>query len=453
MIGKAKSISHGYADLAYITGESANKKHPEKIFRLHDNLMPSHLDAAGIWDHFQIELGAKAGKFKNEIVRIEISPALENTKDFTLDDWRELLFEVLREADNIELRDRNGKLFSERTNFSNSLYTAWLHFDSDSGVPHIHVGALRVDKYGMTNNDHSIHKRFQLATQKVALRRGWTTPKEIRMASIAKLELQCETILKDMQKFSFDDYFKAIEDLPDGYIVVPKHDKQGTLVNYAVYKDPDAKRQQPADIKKLKKNKYKASDIGKGRHYMVSTLQQTWEKLHADLQQDGKQLADKVSITRQQAASNVSASVQTPCTASAEPLHSECRGLAPVVQSTRTGVNKHDYTTYKRGTIPYDYIGEEGKTCLYIPEEVMDFFNDEYDYRFIANCDELIQTAIGVFVGIIVGPTEQVQVGSGGTTSDLPWRDKDDDDLRWAHKCAQYATAIHSKKPRVHRTR
>lgn len=34
MIAKAKSISHGINALNYITGVSANKKHPEKIFHI-----------------------------------------------------------------------------------------------------------------------------------------------------------------------------------------------------------------------------------------------------------------------------------------------------------------------------------------------------------------------------------------------------------------------------------
>lgn len=39
MIAKAKAISHGINDIRYITGESHNKKHPEKIYRVLDNMM------------------------------------------------------------------------------------------------------------------------------------------------------------------------------------------------------------------------------------------------------------------------------------------------------------------------------------------------------------------------------------------------------------------------------
>ena len=48
MIAKAKAISHGINDIRYITGESQHKKHPEKIYRVLDNLLPSEPDAMGI---------------------------------------------------------------------------------------------------------------------------------------------------------------------------------------------------------------------------------------------------------------------------------------------------------------------------------------------------------------------------------------------------------------------
>ena len=38
MIGKAKSISHGINGIRYITGESRNKKHPERIHHVKDSM-------------------------------------------------------------------------------------------------------------------------------------------------------------------------------------------------------------------------------------------------------------------------------------------------------------------------------------------------------------------------------------------------------------------------------
>ena len=56
MIAKAKAISHGINDLRYITGESQHKKHPEKIYRVLDNLLPSEPDTMGIWNSMQLTL-------------------------------------------------------------------------------------------------------------------------------------------------------------------------------------------------------------------------------------------------------------------------------------------------------------------------------------------------------------------------------------------------------------
>lgn len=344
------------------------------------------------------------------------------------------------------------------------MYTAWLHFESDGEVPHIHIAALRVDENGNTNNDHNIHIRLQRAAEIVARRRGWTAARDVRKENLARLQQQCETILKQMQTFSFDDYFKAIEALPDGYIVAPKYDKSGTLVNYVIYKDPEIKRQQPVDMKKLKKNKYRASDIGKGRHFTVSALQQTWEKLHADLQQDEKQSVSKPQTPRKQSESTVSASVQKPCSTTAKPLQplgddrrrfrnavekEDCKSPAPSLQSPYSGIKTYDYTVYKRGTVPYDYTDGDRSTRFFIPEKVMDYFNDEFDYRLFENCDELIRTAVAVFVGMINDSIEMTPSVGGGGSSDLPKRDKDDDDLRWARRCAHFATARHGKKPRI----
>ena len=68
MIAKAKSISHGINDISYITGESRNKKHPERIFHVKDNLLPPGLDATGIWDSMRLTLD-KFKKVKNSVIQ------------------------------------------------------------------------------------------------------------------------------------------------------------------------------------------------------------------------------------------------------------------------------------------------------------------------------------------------------------------------------------------------
>ena len=134
MIGKAKSISYGINDIRYITGESRNKKHPELIYHVKDNLLPCRLDAQGVWDMMK----ARAPKGKN-VIRIEVSPAKEHTENFTRRDWEQLWDDFVREYDSMEFKDKHGEVYSHKTNFAGSIYSVWLHLESDSGIPHLHV--------------------------------------------------------------------------------------------------------------------------------------------------------------------------------------------------------------------------------------------------------------------------------------------------------------------------
>ena len=145
MIAKAKSISHGINDIRYITGESRNKKHPERIYHVKDNLLPPGLDATGIWDSMRLTL-AKSRRVKNSVIRIEVSPAPEHTKDFTIDDWRKLWDDFIDEFDNIELCDKNGRTYSPKTNLRGSKGSIWLHEESPPSrrvLPHRRAGACQ----------------------------------------------------------------------------------------------------------------------------------------------------------------------------------------------------------------------------------------------------------------------------------------------------------------------
>ena len=52
----------------HITGESRNKKHPERIFHVGDNPLPPGLDATGIWDSMRLTL-EKSKRVKNSVIR------------------------------------------------------------------------------------------------------------------------------------------------------------------------------------------------------------------------------------------------------------------------------------------------------------------------------------------------------------------------------------------------
>ena len=137
MIAKAKAIAHGINAIRYITGESMNKKHPEKIYRVLDNLLPSQLDTMGIWNSMQLTL-SRFKPIKNSVIRIELSPSAEHTRFFDIEDWQKLWQDFAAEFDKQVYTDKNGKACSSPTHLANSKYTVWLHTESQGGVPHLH---------------------------------------------------------------------------------------------------------------------------------------------------------------------------------------------------------------------------------------------------------------------------------------------------------------------------
>ena len=190
MIAKAKAVAHGIRAMLYVSGESRNKKHPERITRICDNFMPQGMDASGIWTEMKFAT-MNHPNIRNNVIRIEISPAMEHTKNFTLDDWQELWRDFAAAFDMQEIRDKNGKVVSAQTNISGSKSSVWLHEESDSGIPHLHAIVSRVDENGNINNDHAIHLRAQRAAEMIARQRGWTTAQHIHETNIPKVSSDC----------------------------------------------------------------------------------------------------------------------------------------------------------------------------------------------------------------------------------------------------------------------
>lgn len=226
MIAKAKAISHGINDIRYITGESHNKKHPEKIYRILDNMMSSEPDAMGIWNSMQLTL-SRFRPVKNSVIRIELSPSPEHTKDFTIEDWQKLWQDFAKEFDKLVFKDKDGKVRNCPTNLANSKYTVWLHMESNSGVPHLHAAVCRMDEDGKINNDHNIHLRAQWAAERVAKKRGWTTAKQVRNVNMPLVTRDCMNVLKSMSSWSWDEYKAALT--RKGYTIHERKDDDGIL--------------------------------------------------------------------------------------------------------------------------------------------------------------------------------------------------------------------------------
>ena len=87
---------------------------------------------------------------------------------------------------------------------------------------------------------------------------------------------------------------------------------------------------------------------------------------------------------------------------------------------------------------------DASKICREIPEAKAmaedTFIDDRNDLRW----KDVLSTGLRVFIAGIDGATGVAQVsGGGGTSNDMPWREKDEDFLDWARRAMRYAHAKH----------
>lgn len=172
MIAKARSISHGSISIDYIT-----RMGMAEIVKL--NHLPKDVEVEAWWAHMQAHQmnfqykRSKHRPMKNFMIRIEISPAREETEGFTLADWEKLAEDFIKAFDSIDLSKKADRKSAAGTNIANSQYVVSLHRDSKSGIVHMHLDCNRIDMDGNVNDDHNIGIRATMAANEVTRQRGW----------------------------------------------------------------------------------------------------------------------------------------------------------------------------------------------------------------------------------------------------------------------------------------
>ncbi len=449
MIAKATAISHGINALRYITGESAHKIHPEKIHHIVSYFFDGAFTARSMLEAIKFKC-ADYPRLKNNIIRIEISPAEEYTRNFINEDWEKLWKEFASVFDSLEITDeQTGKLISPKTHIARSKATVWLHRDSQSGIPHLHAAVCRVDEFGNLNNDHQIHLRAQRAAERIARRRGWATANSRHFDHVRQASDDCTEILSAMYgwKWEWEWYVARLRD--KGYDVRERRDSKGVLRGYTLRKGNVI---------------IKASEL-RGRAFMVSRLEDTWRRLHAQKKADATtQKTARTSTTVDTDASRTTthqpqSTLQQSNHAASSASQSSAQSSAPQVvagaaQPPATSPKQNyatliDYTQYRAGTTSYTLEHDGREQRYYIPEKVVELFENEFDYRVTANWQELTNLAVALFIGMAGGPATTSLGGGGGSSTDNNWsRDKDEDDLCWARRCAKAATQKLGKLPK-----
>ena len=404
MIAKAGAISHGANSMRYVVN-----KDKADIIKLH--LLPDNVAAESLWSRMLIHqakfLGEHSKAIKNNMIRIEVSPTAEETKEWTNADWEKLADDFIREFDSIDLSEKTKRAKDKHTNLRNSQYVVSLHRDSKSGILHLHIDANRIDNDGNINNDHNIHIRAMAAANNIAKRRGWIQASDISMQNKQEITNACMDALRSMDRFDWNDYVERLKQY--GYDVMQQKDSQNIVRGYSI------KRGNPT---------YKSSSLGKGRNLMPSKIEATWKELHKEVLQ--KENADIDNHEK-----NTSEELQTA-------KNARCRNC-----------NEFQSQSLVHHSINWNYCDYE----IDILSNVNDILMQDVslpENNVFATINDLQRTAVLLFAGYLDAATQMSEsTGGGGSTPDGWGRDKDEDDLEWARRCAKMAS--HMCRPAIKR--
>ncbi len=426
MIAKADTITHGSNAVRY----SADKELAEIVKVGH---LPEGLTTSSIWSRMMLHQAQFREKqrghrrIKNTSIRIELSPAPEETEGWMMADWRKLADDFIREFDAVSLK-RRDRDEDEHTHLANSQHVVSLHHDSKGRILHLHINANRIDMEGNTNNEYMIGKRATMAANRINEQRGWIQSMTKREWNIDEITNVCIETLKSMDSFDFNTYEAKLK--AKGYGVKVMRDSIGKVCGYSVKKGNST---------------YKSSELGHSRSLTPSRLRTTWEKLHRDKSVHAQTLNPKGAQYITRTATSAIAKV-----------------VQPKQQSSPRQMQLHSTTTsesVKQPVIVHHDIDVDGKHYLIdIPEKINDILMKEAtlpDDVLWSRMAYVQNTALLLFANYLDAATQMSESCGGGGSSAMEsgWGRKEyEDDIAWARRCAQQAFGMHKRRSRgVHR--
>ena len=396
MIAKASTISHGANAIRY----SVNK---EKADIVKANLLPDNISPEAMYGRMMLvqrkfaENINKGRPLGRNVIRIEISPSEEESRGWTMNDWASLSNEFIRVFDSIDLSGKTKRASSKQTNLKGSQYIAALHRDSKSGILHLHIDANRVDMEGRINDSHKIGERAVMAANIINERRGWMQSEEIGIRHRQEISVCCMEILRKMDKFSWKQY--EAELTKRGYKVHLQEKESGGVYGYSI---------------KRGNSIYKSSVLGIGRSLTPSKIEATWAKLH--------------------------------------PQERKSEPTKPISQQTRTA----DITPISQPVIKHYNIATDEYHSYHveIPEATDNIIRQNCSLEEahpLAKLEEIQHTALLLFAGYLDAATSMATSSGGGSDTGGWGRDKDEDELEWARRCARMANSMCKRRKGLHR--
>ena len=396
MIAKAKPISHGSAMTNYATKH--NRADIVLTRNLDEGLTPLAMWGAMETIHQKYEPKFRRKPVTKPTLRMEVSPSLEETKGWTLNDWYQYAQRFLEEFKK-EVQTKDGKKKGTgKFNLDRAQVFACLHFDAKSGIPHLHILINRIDLDGNLMNDSFVGESAVKAAHTINIERGWELPEDIHDAHQKEITAACYDILRGMSRYDWSSYKHGLESR--GYKVHEQRDKQGVLHGYTVLRG---------------NSRFKSSKLGKGRDLTAPELEATWKKLRP-----------------------VAPSVVKP---SSTVVTSQTTGRKPIKERYAERQNAAQPKT-EAPSLFRKILSVEGKNySIAMPLEAYKAMEEN-----ITAPDEsvpvenVLNVAMLLFMNYIDAATSVAESsgGGGGTSSD--WgKDKDEDEREWARRCAQHA--------------
>lgn len=399
MIAKAKVISHGANAIRY----SVDKDKAEIV---KTNLLPDDIAPTAMWARmlalqkkFEDKL-YRHHPLKRNMIRMEVSPTAEETQGWEMEDWQKLADDFIREFDAIDLSKKSKRKSAVTTNLKNSQYVVALHHDSKSGIMHLHIDANRIDMTGNVNDVHFIYERAMMAASRISQQRGWTDAQVVSQRNKDEITQDCLSVLAKLPYFDWELYVRCLNQ--NGYDVRLHSDNNGKVRGYSI---------------KRGNSTYKSSELGKGRCLMPLKIETTWAKLHQQNQEKAKSPLPKQRATEH----------HTQMPPATKPLDIVDNSL----------VMRHfDFSTDEFHHYPVDIP----QSCLDVIDKNITLDADNV----FAKIGDVQKTAILLFAKYVdAATTIAAQSGGGGGGATSGWgRDKDDDDLKWAYRCAMMANRL-----------
>lgn len=383
MIAQGEAIAHGAAAIDYSMG-----KEKAQIVKVND--LPDNIEPLAMWSrmmqlqHYFMKDKGNRKPIERKALRFEISPTIEESKGWTMQDWLRLAEEFIDVLDSIDYRPKNKDVKLKNTNIKNSQYVVSLHFDSKSGIAHLHIVANRIDNMGNTNDAHYIGERAAHAANILNEKYGWVQSMQRREENIKQISDDCLTALKEMPHFDWNTYCRMLRN--KGYDIQLKKDAIGKVCGYTIRKGNSI---------------YKSSLLGNSRNLMPSKIEDTWIKLHQSsrAEQDSK-------------------------------------------MPSRTESTNVSSTKKSNSSMPYHYsiFVDNQMYEVNIPKHIQDIFANEFATSDDLNISNLAKVAALLFADYIDAATSIASSGGGGGSPGTGWgKDKDEDERNWALRCARMA--------------